>query len=98
MLRIHKQALAEQDLLDIWLYTFENWDEVQADQYLDELGEAFLLIADHPLIGKTCDGIRPGYRRYHAERHVIFYTIDKDTAHIIRVPGAAMNFSQHLKT
>ena len=96
MLRVHKQALAEQDLLDIWLYTFEYWDEVQADQYLDQLDEAFLSIADHPLIGKACDGIRTGYRRYHAERHVIFYTINNDTVHIIRALGAAMDFSQHL--
>jgi toxin ParE1/3/4 len=96
MLRIHKQALAERDLLDIWLYTFENWDEAQADQYLDQLGESFLLIANNPLIGKACDGIRPGYRRYHAERHVIFYTIGNDTVHIIRVLGAAMDFSHHL--
>ncbi len=96
MLRIHKQGLAEQDLLDIWLYTFEQWDEVQADKYLDQLGEAFLLIAEHPVIGKACDGIRPGYRRYYAERHIIFYTLGNDTVHIIRVLGAAMDFSQHL--
>ena len=34
MLKVHKQTKAEQDLIDIWLYTFYEWDEKQADKYL----------------------------------------------------------------
>jgi toxin ParE1/3/4 len=37
--KIHKQALAESDLVDVWLYTFEQWDERQADKHLDELDQ-----------------------------------------------------------
>jgi len=25
---------ARQDLIEVWLYTFENWGEAQADRYL----------------------------------------------------------------
>lgn len=95
MLKIHQQVRAEQDLLDIWLYSFENWDEVQADRYLDRLGEAFSLIADNSSIGKVCDGIRPGYRKFHIEHHVIFYKVKDNAVHIIRVLGAAMDSRQH---
>lgn len=34
---IRIQNLAEEDLLEIWLYTFEQWNEVQVDDYLDSL-------------------------------------------------------------
>lgn len=37
MPRIVKQALADQDLVDIWLYTFSEWGEKQADKYLDDM-------------------------------------------------------------
>jgi toxin ParE1/3/4 len=45
VLKIHKQVLAEQDIIDIWLYSFENWGQAQADKYLDELDSAFSLIS-----------------------------------------------------
>ena len=35
MPRVIKQAQAEQDLLNIWLFTFNEWGEQQADDYLD---------------------------------------------------------------
>jgi plasmid stabilization system protein ParE len=44
-LRVHKQLLAERDLIDIWQYTMLNWGEVQADTYLDELDLAISRIA-----------------------------------------------------
>ncbi|MEM6722804.1 MAG: type II toxin-antitoxin system RelE/ParE family toxin [Bacteroidota bacterium] len=50
MPRIIKQVQAEQDLLDIWLYTFNEWDEQQADKYLDEMEQAIQLLAEQPLM------------------------------------------------
>ena len=35
MPQVFKQALAEQDLVEIWLYTFNEWGEKQADKYLE---------------------------------------------------------------
>lgn len=96
MLKIHKQALAEQDLTDIWLYTFNNWGERQADKYHDELGEAFILLAENPKIGTSCDTLRKGYLKFHVNRHLIMYRINKETLHIIRVLGDDMNYENHL--
>ena len=33
MHKIHIQNLAEEDLIDIWVYTFKNWGEDKADSY-----------------------------------------------------------------
>lgn len=96
MLNIEKQALAEKDLIDIWLYSFENWGVAQADKYHDHLTEAFSAIALNPSIGTNCDDVREGYRKYRSNRHFIFYKISNDTIHIIRVLGEEMNYDKHL--
>ena len=49
MSRVLTQDQAEQDLLEIWLYTFSEWGEQQADVYLDELSAAMALLAEQPL-------------------------------------------------
>ncbi len=54
MLKIHKQAKAEDDLIDIWLYSLDTWNITQADLYVDKLDEAIKTIAANPRIGTAC--------------------------------------------
>jgi hypothetical protein len=35
MRKIRLHARAERDLIDIWVYSFEEWEDVQADRYLE---------------------------------------------------------------
>jgi toxin ParE1/3/4 len=48
---IHKSRLAESDLVEIWEYSYEQWDAKQADKYLDELDRRIQLLADDPELG-----------------------------------------------
>jgi toxin ParE1/3/4 len=48
MLKIHISALAESDLIGIWQYSFEEWGEIQADKYLDQLDGGIRKLADKP--------------------------------------------------
>jgi toxin ParE1/3/4 len=93
--KIHTQALAKQDLKNIWLYSFKNWGEKQADSYFDELHAAIALIAENPEIGFACNYIREGYRQYHINRHFVFYRITATKIHIVRVLHDSMNFKAH---
>jgi len=95
MFKIHIQALAKQDLKNIWLYSFNNWGEVQADRYFDELNAAFVLIAENPELGFACDYIRAGYRQFHINRHLIFYRATATKIHIVRVLHDSMNFTAY---
>jgi toxin ParE1/3/4 len=96
MYRIHKQQQAEQDLIEIWMYSCGNWGTRQADNYLDQLDQAFQIIASKPEIGIKIDYIRSGYLKYLVKEHIIFYTIQKSTIHIMRVLGNEMDYIQHL--
>jgi len=96
MLRILKQARAEDDLVDIWLYSLEKWGGNQADLYLDKLGEGIISIAHNPAIGKDCGHIRQGYRRLHVAHHMIYYRTGPGQIEIIRVLHESMDPDRHL--
>lgn len=95
MRAIHTQNLAKKDLQAIWLYSFKNWGEKQADKYFDELDKAILLIAQNPEIGTPCDYIKAGYRQYYINCHVVFYRYTATKIHIIRILHDSMNFKLH---
>ena len=85
MPRVRKQARAETDLIDIWLYTYEQWGEAQAEQYFDALENGINKLGRHPELGRRCDHIRQGYFSLRINRHVVYYTVTASTVHVIRV-------------
>jgi toxin ParE1/3/4 len=64
---------AEADLLGIGAYTLSTWGEDQAIRYLDDIEGCCQTLADNPMLGRTCDAVRPGLRRMASGRHVIYY-------------------------
>ncbi len=85
MPKIYQQPAAKQDLIDIWLYTFHQWGEIQANNYLDALDQALLLLAEQPLICRERIEISPPVRIYHHAHHLVVYSVIDDGINIIRV-------------
>lgn len=56
---VYKQTLAEQDLANIWLYTWQEWGEQQADNYLDELEKIMGLLSEQPKLGSLREEFKP---------------------------------------
>lgn len=96
MLEIHKQVLAEEDLIDIWFYSFQKWGAAQADAYLDQLNGGIAVLAENPRIGINCDPIRQGYRRFHVKHHMVYYRINPPQIDIIRILHEDMDPQRHL--
>lgn len=48
---IRLRQAAKQDLIDIWVYSFEQWGLVQADWYLEELEKSMKMLTVHPNLG-----------------------------------------------
>ena len=97
MLKVHKQEKAEDDLIEIWLYSFGEWGEHRADQYLDRLDQAIQSIATNPEIGVACNYLREDYRKLHNQRHYIFYRCTSDTVFIVRILGEEMDYQPILQ-
>ena len=94
---IDKQTLAEQDLVEIWLYTFQEWGERQADRYLDDLDEAIHLLAEQPLLCRERSEFSPPVRIHHHAHHLIVYLALEDGVNIVRVLHESMDIDSHLE-
>jgi toxin ParE1/3/4 len=75
----------ESDLAEIFDYTVDTWGEEQAENYVDELARCFQLLADSPGLGRACDLLFPGIRRFEQGKHVIFYKQDRSGILVSRI-------------
>ena len=74
------------DLNDIWIYTFEEWSEKQADKYYASLEFACLQIGLNPELGKEYKRIRNNLTGLRTGKHIIFYqVISEQEIDIIRI-------------
>ena len=87
---------AEHDLEAIWIHTLQRWGIEQADRYIDILTEAFAELAQSPKAAPACDQIKPGYRRRHVERHMIYFRITAYGIAVVRVLHDRMDAPRHL--
>jgi len=96
VLRIVNSTLADADLLEIWLYTAEEWNLSQADKYLDQLASTLKNLVDHPEMGKERDELRKGYRSLLVNHHIVFYRVIDDEIQIMRVLHESVDLASHL--
>ena len=96
MRKVRVHARAESDLIDIWLYSFREWGELQADEYIDELNAAIISLSSNPQRGTRREGVRAGYRALFVKRHAIYYKLSSATVEIVRVLHEQMDPDRHL--
>jgi toxin ParE1/3/4 len=88
---------AQADLEEIWGYTAERWDVDQTEEYLSGLQHAIVRAAANPRVGRSCDEIRPSYRKLAAGSHTLYYRLSADgTVDVIRVLHQRMDIDRHL--
>ncbi len=90
------RALAQVDLEEIWLFTYEEWGIDQADKYLNLLFSRFIWLAENPLIGKKRDDIKAGYYCFPEGMHLVFYTLTQNGIDIIGIPHQNMDVINHI--
>ncbi len=96
MYEVVKSPLAKSDLKDIWHYSFNKWDEDQADKYLLQLDAGMEGLTSNPNIGKSREKVREGYRSTQINRHVIYYRLEGNIIDIVRVLHERMIPEKHL--
>ena len=87
--------LAENDLEEIWLYSFKHWSATQADSYVNEIMTVMGLLASGQLQGRSVD-IRAQYLKYQTGRHLIFFRKLGPEIEIIRILHQSMDFQRHI--
>jgi toxin ParE1/3/4 len=88
--------LAQQDLDDIWEYSFVTWGLEKAESYTFKVRAAIERLAQIHERGKMCDDIRTGYRHFACGSHFIFYIGSDKTIDVKRILHQSMDFDRHL--
>jgi toxin ParE1/3/4 len=76
---------ADQDLIDIYLYTLDRFCLSQAENYVRGITDCFEMLSGNPHIGRLADNIRKNLRRHEHDSHVIFYRDDGEAVLILAV-------------
>ena len=88
---------AKQDLRKIAIYTENRWGREQRYLYVKQFDDVFHFLAETPLVGKKCDYIKTGYRKFPQGSHIIFYREGTDTKiSIIRILHKSMDVESRL--
>jgi len=94
---IVKTALAEEDIKDIYKYSYKNFGEAQAEKYYDGLEERFIAILNKDAHSQDYSHIESGLRRVNYEKHAIYYETYEDEIIILRVLHQKMDALRHLE-
>lgn len=95
--RYRLSPLAEADLEEIWLYSFNSWSIEQADRYIADIVIAFEDLAEGGRTGSAVD-VRAGYLKCPVGSHFIFYRRSSGDGSIVvvRVLHQGMDVGRHL--
>lgn len=90
-LSIYISRRANTDLAAIWDYTAEEYGPAAADNYIIQLYNSMVSLADFPMLGSDYSHIRKGYRKLSSASHLIFYIAHDDGIEIIRILHAKVD-------
>ena len=93
-IRISRQT--EEDLVDIWLYTNDEWGSDQADEYLRQIDTGISRLVEYPELGKDRNELREGYRSLSINHHIAFYIVQKNEITIVRILHENSDLPSHL--
>ena len=86
------------DIEGIWVYTFKNWSEKQADRYLNLILAEIEFLSENPESGKDFRKIRKDYRCSKVKSHLIFFRLleHKNEIEVIRILHQQMDIENRL--
>lgn len=87
---------AAQDLKEIYQYGYREYGEKRADNYIQELEKAFVLLAENPLFCRERIEFVPPVRIHPHNKHLIVYVCRADRILIVRLLHEHMDIQGHL--
>jgi toxin ParE1/3/4 len=95
MKEIELTPMATEDLEAIWFYSWREFGEQQADDYIGRLSHAFDLLARHDL-GSPRPELGQGYYSLPVEQHILFFIPSDTRITLIRILNHAQDPGRHL--
>ena len=85
MPKFRLSGAAKKDLKKIANYTLQVWGEEQMWKYTRDLIKCCGLLAAEPEMGRHCDSLASGLRRFEVGKHVIFYLREPGRIAVVRI-------------
>ncbi len=89
---------ADNDIIGIYIYGFQNFGEIQAEKYFSALEDCFQFLSENPLVCRERTEFKPPVRIHHHGRHLVVYLIQDDRVLIVRVLHQSMDILKHLSS
>jgi toxin ParE1/3/4 len=88
---------ADADLVDIWFYTVETWNQEQADRYTTRVVDTCRRIAAGQVRGKPVADIGGNYFKASVGSHFVVYKRDADLIVVVRILHQRMDIQSHIQ-
>lgn len=88
---------AADDLIEIFVYTYRECGERQAETYTVEIESKFLMLAENPKMGREVSEVPGEYRQSIYHGHVIVYRVERQGIFIVRVLHSRQNIARILR-
>ncbi|MCF6200453.1 MAG: type II toxin-antitoxin system RelE/ParE family toxin [Hyphomicrobiaceae bacterium] len=83
-------------LEDIYIYTGNQFGEIQADAYHESFAKMFELLTDFPDMGQSADEYIASMRKFRHQSHLIFYNLQRDQITIQHILHAKQDVRKHM--
>ena len=80
---------AEDDLTELYTFSFMEFGEVRADAYFESLEDCLIRLAEKPHLGMRVGHLRRNYHRFVHQRHSIYYKKSKSGIFVVRIGPAS---------
>ena len=90
------RPLAEKDLESIYDYSYQEFGENRAIEYINDVNNVFIKLANNPELARQCDYIKTGLLTYTVGSHIVFFRVTKVRLSIIRILHKSMDYQRHL--
>ena len=87
---------AEEDLESIYDYSYEEFGVNRAIEYIHDLNNTFIKLANNPELARKCNYIKSDLLTYKIASHIIFFKVTKARLSIIRILHKSMDYPRHL--
>ena len=87
---------AEQDLEEIYAYSFAEFGERRADAYFESLEDCLQRLAEQPSLGMDASALREDYSRFVHQKHSVYYQTAKPGILVVRILGPGMSTDRNL--
>ena len=87
---------AEDDFIDILVYTAQQWGADKQQEYDASLCHALEVVKSNPLLGYRHSLLPEDHRCFNARKHVLVYQITNSHIYVLRILHQRMNLSHHV--